>query len=324
MHILLFTYITLSVTSCGAVGLSSKLDFGDDSGASLIRTQQRSIPIRIDHVEIKKDKLDIIGKQDVKCSTTGCNTTKSKENNEVINTDVVVHVKTSVDVNNKTKEHEDVPDVPVVLGTNGVGVRNLNTNFQRGLQYQPASSQYGGNSFPLVVTNIEDAFPSLTSTLVPASLVQKHEGVDIKIKTLPPVMISMVDGYEYKTNQGGLEVKIPYFEPSYHNHYYGENSPSQVMFHPMKKSGYNPVAFNVPRPAYSFSPWNSNKLPVLSQNPHHPTNCMCTNNQNVHGLRWYPSNSNPVTHNQKGVESRNRGRYDDPGAQINDKLAPLN
>ncbi|KAK9889513.1 hypothetical protein WA026_004795 [Henosepilachna vigintioctopunctata] len=303
-------------------GLSSKLDFGDDSSSFSSKSKSISAPIKTEHVEIIKKNSQNLDNLEITCSAGGCNTTNPKEDAGSVKTDVLVKVKTVVDLEKK-KKVEDIPDVPVIVGTNGAGSKNMQPIYSGalgGIQYQPTYRNYGGIYKPLEVTNIQKAFPSVTTKLIPESLYrsQTRDGYDIKFKTLPPLVVNMPDGLRYKAN--GFELKVPYFEPSYHNHYYGENSPPQIAYYP-KKNVHNPVAFHthVPRPVYSN--WNKN-YHANAPNHRHDENCNCQN-KNIGGVSWYPSSGTTNIDNTV-LHRRYDGQSNDPGSQINDKLAPLN
>lgn len=268
----------------------------------------KSVPIKYDHVTVESKNSDNLDKIGVIC-TTNCDNSKSGKQTAIVKTDVVVQVKSSVDISNKSKDvSEDIPDIPVVLGTKSAGSKNMYPNVDRGLQFHPVSRNFQGNNVPLTPINIETAFPAL-SQFVPNNLNEGQNTHTFNIKSAPG-LVSLPDGYKYRTD--GLEIKVPYFEPTYHKHYYGENSPPQYAFYPVRKAVRNPVAFNnIPRPTYSLSSWNQN---YPRQNFRHPENCICQN-QTVHGLAWYPVSSN---------QGQRPGRSNNIAVGIDDKLASVN
>lgn len=97
---------------------SDKLDFGDTPHqASLIRSEKK-LPLKVtrivDAITSPSEKIS------VSCGPTGCNTTNNN-NNSSVETEVVVHVKTNVNLD-KVKDKidlEDVSDVPIVVGYKG-------------------------------------------------------------------------------------------------------------------------------------------------------------------------------------------------------------
>lgn len=104
---------------------------------------------------------------------------------------------------------------------------------------------------------------------------------------------------------------VPYFEPSFHKHHFGEQPPLQYVW-PSEGGavGFNPVEFKRfekppvwSRPVASFS----SQFPARSNGYY--TTCTCRNP----GLNWYPTTS---TWNINGRGNLNTG--------IDDKLAPLN
>ncbi|XP_045482664.1 uncharacterized protein LOC123686513 [Harmonia axyridis] len=315
-------YYKLFWVTCGVFailreshGLNSKLDFGEDSKPSLVNSNQGIIPFKYENVHVSKKKTDNLDNIGVVC-TNNCDTAKSNSGKQIVETDVVVKVKSTVDITNSTKKPEEVPDIPIVLGTKGAGVKNNNyPSVERGLHYVPVSRTFQENNVQLAPINIETAFPSLMPLLSGNLYVHNRPaGIEIKMKPSSAGIVSVPDGYEYRTD--GLEIKVPYFEPTYHKHYFGENSPPQYAFYP-KKTVHNPVAFNnIERPTFSFSTWNRN---YPSNNQKHAENCKCQN-PNDHGLRWYPSQD--PSHNN--VQRRTDGRSNHFGVQIDDKIDALN
>lgn len=105
--------ITLLVAS---LEIDSKLDFGEDQPRPFLEP---------DGVAVLKNSDDI----KVQCGGGGCNVTKNETNNDSISTDVLVHIKTRVQLGNassnvnptsSTPAPEDTPDVPVVVGYGGI------------------------------------------------------------------------------------------------------------------------------------------------------------------------------------------------------------
>lgn len=302
------------------LGISSKLDFGESQSPKLVgtSTQYRSIsvPYRAQKKEEpKSDDFEDIG---VVCvSGEGCNaTTKINKSEDSIQTDVVVHVKTNVNVNqrNKTNFVDDTPDVPIVVGTDS-GADNSRVPQTR----------------PLVVTSLDDSILSDGLSLSsPTSSINSRPAFDtqalhsknvylensdlptgdlrVNIKTLTPVTLaddgrSLTNAWQ-RTN--GIELSVPRFEQSYHSHYFGENPPPQLVWYP-KRSGLSSFDYKskgVSKPAF-FS------VGALTTPSHKHqgsgSTCSCKNEAS-RGLQWYPA----------------RRTYTDAGSQINDKLAPLN
>ncbi|XP_044764879.1 uncharacterized protein LOC123321385 [Coccinella septempunctata] len=289
-------------------GLNSKLDFGDDSKPSLVNYNQRSIPLQYEHVHVDTKKEDNLDKVGIVC-TTNCDTQNSHNGSSIVESDVVVQIKSTLNVVDKSKKPEEVPDIAVVLGTKGSGGKNEYHNVERGLQFTPVSKNFQKNNIPLTPINVQTAFPSLIPSNV--NEIQNRQGIEISMRTFPAGLVSLPDGFKYKSE--GLEIKVPYFEPTYHKHYFGENSPPQYAYYPGRKSIQNPVAFNnIARPNYSFSNWNGN-FPI--QNLKHDENCICQNRSGS-GLVWYPSGDRARTLTQ--------GRSNSFGVKIDDKLASIN
>lgn len=293
MHFQLILFCYLFCVGNG-IGINSKLDFGDSKPIVKTRSNPTIFYEKKEIIRPKtEDNLENLG---VVCTTEGCNTTKAETPN--IKTDVLVEVKTTVDLSNKTQTKEDVPDVPIILGTNG-DAKTLRQNEQYDI---PQSKNTFGN--PSIV-NIEDAFPSVFAP-------KSSSRVDI-INPLPSIEVKIpaYNGLKYHK-----EIKIPYFEPSYHNHYYGENPPPQVTFYKNVNTN-NPVAFvNIPK-IQPVSVWGKNYISTRV----HGMDCFCRDNNLTPGLHW---NSNFGSVNAaRNSNRRISGTNNDPGSQINDKLAPL-
>lgn len=283
------------------------------------------------HVEASqtnnKADFDNIG---IVCVSGGCNTTKIKpDKNDTVQTDVIVHVQTKIDLNqNKSKEIisdrvEDAGDVPIVVGYGGTKSETLVP--------QTLIVPDKDNSEPILPsTNIDLEPPLINSrsdTFEPNNIYlppSNGDGVDIKIKTMPAITVTMstdnnnfVKDVRYKTN--GIELRVPYFEPTYNKHYFGEQQP-QFVWYTRKQTNFNPVEFrNVQKSAWNPSIWNVrtpiyHKHTTTTANTATAKSCSCKNQGNegiTTNLNWYPNINRRISPN-------------DPGSQINDKLAPLN
>ncbi|XP_018578430.1 uncharacterized protein LOC108916614 [Anoplophora glabripennis] len=121
---------------------------------------------------------------------------------------------------------------------------------------------------------------------------------------------------DIKYKENGIEIKIPYFDPSYHNHYYGENPPPQYVWYSKRPNGFNPVEFKTIKSTWTPSLWNRKVVPHRHGSTIGGEGVKCTCKEEHpeagNGLRWYPDVERKVP------------SFNDPGSQINDKLAPLN
>lgn len=146
---------------------------------------------------------------DVVCGAGGCNTTvvKNETNKDTIDTDIVVHLKTKIGVPNPTPEKtvtkEHVPDIPVVAGYGGILNKERQNNILSRADYERKNSY-----------------------------AQSHTK-----EFSPPGVIPN----KYKEN--GVELAVPYFEPSYNNHYFGENPGPQYVWYPKSAAIRSPVAY---------------------------------------------------------------------------------
>lgn len=91
--------------------IDSKLDFGEDQPRSNLE-----VPGATNSEQIK-----------VQCGEGGCNVTKNGTSDETFSTDVLVHIKTRVQIGNSstspnpsTPAPEHTPDVPIVAGYGGI------------------------------------------------------------------------------------------------------------------------------------------------------------------------------------------------------------
>lgn len=235
---------------------------------------------------------------------------------------------------------DQTPDVPVVIGYKGAGANTANGNV--GLNQKPYSGYNHAvnidatpfvnrrtfHDYPLGVNsrgysrNFHQKPSIIPSTGTsfngyrPSSNSLFNSRVDVLRNPLPPIAVSVAtaqDLYPLQMmfNNNGTLVRVPYFEQTFHRHYYGEDPPPQHFWYPKISSTTSKVEFKTSKPVW----YPSQPL----QNPHregsHKTvyvngeqeTCYCGGN--MRGLNWYPS-TRTVTN--------------DPGSQINDKLAPLN
>lgn len=370
-----------------AVGIDDKLDFGDRrSHSSFINDgihKKLFSSVNNPSSSINVDNFDSVG---VVCVSEGCNTTKSTdESGDTINTDVVVHIKTKVNLNqNKTKSIEDTPDIPVVVGTdnsnfnNYDGVRtepksifipddgpsiyqNTRHRTQGSNFYSSGTDNSNFNNYDGVRTKpktifIPDDRPSIyqntrsrtqgsnfyspgsqygssmsfypyqsNGKLDPATFYQNminpNPEVNINFRSSPPIAMDITSDLlttNFKTS--GIEMSVPYFDSSLHRHHYSETPPPQYVLYPKHVGVMNPVEFKVMRPNWRPSQWqnqfNQDRHGVL---PTGTVKCFCENDgrTDFHGYRSETGRSS--VYSPSRVDSVN-----DPGAQINDKLAPLN
>ncbi|KAK9758528.1 hypothetical protein QE152_g423 [Popillia japonica] len=103
--LILCVFVTFQTTPVKSNRISPKLDFGQDDHPVF---NIKSPGITSANI---KDETTVI------CSGSGCNKTISENSDKDIVNDVVVHVKTSVNIpKTKNETIEDTPDIPVVLG----------------------------------------------------------------------------------------------------------------------------------------------------------------------------------------------------------------
>lgn len=290
-------YTIFSLLLGQRAGISSKLDFGSDSGSvgvvsglkgtnGFAALSQRSNVIKLD----EQPSLDGIG---VVCVSGTCNSTKTTtiDSKEGVLTDVTVHVQTKVDLsakNDSAKKTEDTSDVPIVVGYGGSNkpstqsVQTINTSgplpinppFNTGSSILdgPTISTSGVGNRPLfgsshiadtpVVVNLEDAFPEtrrrIDSNPVYVATPNTFVGFNSGRPSSRPHYVDPKDeNVRYDTNNA-IEVPLPYLGPSFNSHYFGESPPPQLLWHPKGRPVYNPLEFKeVYRTSWSTPTWQS-------------------------------------------------------------------
>lgn len=251
-------------------------------------------------VSDKYNDFDSIG---VVCTSQSCNKTTAKT--EGISTDVLVHVKTNVNLAAPNTTKEDVPDIPIVLGYGGLSSQNPTPG---GYPRNPVVAENDP-----VLNNENGAFIPSNPTIVPLP----QPSYNFKASR-PAVYHHRHDTRNYKHvgfQPNGIQIQIPHL-PYFNNHYFGENPPPQLVWYPKGNPSFNPLEFKrVPRPSSTPLSWNYNRIRPSS--PEYPkydvssaaTTCTCQTN----GLNRYPTLSPSWQVSSNAHESH-----------IDDKLAPLN
>nr|XP_023016066.1 uncharacterized protein LOC111505483 [Leptinotarsa decemlineata] len=199
--------------------------------------------------------------------------------------------------------------------------------------YSPKTQSYYPVTNPLIApplatnrrTDSEGYIPPLQSH----DMFNMNPQVNINIKTLPPVAVGISDNtqsnvVETQYMSNGIELTVPYFEPSHHSHYFGEHPPPQVIYSDKKSSNFNPVEFKLNRPTWNPSTWyNQVSSHIHSVTPQgQNVKCVCQNGYVQPGMNWYSDTNRRVSGGTPGLGFMDK--KGDPGSQINDKLAPLN
>ncbi|CAG9855052.1 unnamed protein product [Phyllotreta striolata] len=300
-------------SKCNAIGVDDKLDFGNrrTSHSSIIKdgiVHTSFIPIEDSSSGVHNKQSDGFDNIGIVCVNEGCNTTKTSSDS--IKTDVVVHIETKLDLNSeKTKVVDDVPDIPVVIGTD-----KSNTNY-----YQNTGSNVYSTSRPFYTYTPNRKFGSTSPY---ENALNPNPEVTIDIKSSPPITMDFVQDMLINRFQpnGLTEMTIPYFDPSLHSHHYSETPPPQQAFYPKHVSAVNPVEFKVMRPNWRVSQWRNqfNQRGAMPES-RRGVKCYCEDENGRTDPHWY------INRNSRSeVYSANRRKsYNDPGTQINDKLAPL-
>jgi len=143
------------------------------------------------------------------------------------------------------------------------------------------------------------------------------------VDEFPGVVGTVNDDNLNRVGNDGFEVQVPYFEQTFHRHYYGEDPPEQFVRNPKRISGFRDNGNSFSRSSWRPSAWRPRGYPTSDPyyattarpNGYRTTPCNCKEEPSGRDLKWYPRSS--------GVNQQ-QYQYDDPGSQINDKLAPLN
>lgn len=251
--------------------IDPKLDFGEEPPRSTFEEPGVAVLKNSDEVNVQ-------------CGGGGCNVTKNETNSDSISTDILVHIKTKVQLSgnssnpslspsSSTPAPEDTPDVPVVVGYEGI------PEDQRKPFDPLGPSEERRFNTPLR--------PPLSDEE------RKIDGV---------VAISSkednLNDVRYKEN--GIPLHAPY---------YAQNPPQRYVWYP-RNSGIYGSYDN--RRVWTVGPPQSRSQvgPQIAHNVEERT-CICRKI----GNQWYPVES---------IESRKAPSFYQPGAQINDKIEPLN
>lgn len=233
------------------------------------------------------------------CTSNNCNTTNTgSEKENGVSTDVLVHIKTNVDLD-KTKNDttiQNVPDVPIVLGTKTstapAVINNRPINTFPALNYPPFSIVP-----PLTTNNV--FIPSTRPTFIQNQPLQS----DSQVLGYPNFITYAP---QFQDNNNALDFQNIYFRPPINSGSAYRPISSTPIWNQngVRRSGYNPVEF---RKTYTnqWSPVNLNRNKQFFNSrlggiiPRW-TPCVCE-----HPLHQYPTSS------------------DDP-AGISGKLSSLN
>lgn len=112
------------------------------------------------------------------------------------------------------------------------------------------------------------------------------DGHILTTPTQPPIFVP----YDVNRKDNGHELQVPHFDPTFNNHYFGENPPPVYVWYKTRTGGMNPQAFN-PLPRWRtnrpLSDWQRSYVKQTTPGWTPSTVCTCTNP----GLNWYPKNS---------------------------------
>lgn len=309
-----------------------------------VNQRDRFLPVKYSKHNRQDERSDNFENIGVVCVSGGCNVTKPSDGStDKAAADVIVKVETRVNLSeNRTKQEVgETPDIPVVMGYGGTQLENsgadgtVTPNYKaiyspnpntvhiptfnpvfpnnRRASYMPSSfvpifNHYPSHSMADFPRNYHTYQGSGSNNNAPTITTNSFSSVEpnlINIKTIPIFGNNEVKSADYSKNMVG--VIVPYFEPSHHSHYYGENPP-QYIHYPKQNSFYNPVEFKTVRTTWSPSLlYNNIPHNLYSATEDNDVKCTC---QKGAGMTWSPN------HNRKHFNVN-------PVAQVDDKLAPL-
>lgn len=251
--------------------IASKLDFDPTSFKSIT-------PL----AKMTESKLDFknLG---IVCVDGSCNTTQSKpaQLDDKVSTDVLVQITTSLQGKTENKSIDtstDIDqDVPILIGYGGINNQSPNL--------QSVNRRIDGRDAVTIQTN--PVGPSYNYNIY-----NRHKA------------------HEHRPKENNFVHQVPYFDPAFNNHYFGEMQPPQFVWQRRRidfQNANNPHAFINTRPYKPINQWQL-KYPTTQHTPTGwtpTTTCTCSNP----GLNWYPNfGPNAPT----------------PNPSISDKMGPLN
>lgn len=289
------------------------------------------------------DPTDNEKKSGLVCGSGGCNKTESADKDH-IKTDVLIQIETEVDLTRDKQSKkivDDTPDIPVIVGYKGArldttsndnsggfitkphfvpiahpAVEYPNSNNRRTFYSVPGVRRYHNippnrNHNPSFVPFSGNSF-NRYGPPYPSNSVYNSDN-NLEIKPMPPISVGSTNDddiypihIKYKNN--GTRITVPYFHPSFHSHYFGENPPPQHVWYPKSSTSINNVEFKTSRPTWSPSQWyQPDHHKHTFTNDGQTTKCFCQVGSDDTVLGWYPS-------------MRRSGTL----TKIDDKLAPLN
>ncbi|KAL1492987.1 hypothetical protein ABEB36_011137 [Hypothenemus hampei] len=229
------------------------------------------------------------------CGASGCNATST---NNSVETQVLVHVKTKVNLDknleNNKKVLDDVPDVPIVVGNKDVGSRIDETNRRYDENYGPGNVYYGNSGLKNTYqyygqSNFHNGYQGnfYASTLRPLD----YNSINTPVPGGPVTGYSRKNfNYNFPKNninyrENGIEQQqIPYLEHTYNKNYFREEAPPQVIFIG-RGNTHNPVEFRNIANGQWKTVYSNNKYPL-------------DNNRNL--IYPFPRNPSISSYNQQG------------------------
>uniref|UniRef100_A0A6P7FY59 Uncharacterized protein LOC114333961 n=1 Tax=Diabrotica virgifera virgifera TaxID=50390 RepID=A0A6P7FY59_DIAVI len=324
---------------CSALSINDKLDFGGRSSNHASLTDNHHgvhintfTPVTRSSTSLNVDNKDALDKISSACTSEGCNVTKSTNDpNDTIKTDVVIHIESNLDLKPNNDKAislgnipDDTPDVPIITGTDSSNPNNAFNTDQKSIFIPGNQPSYPSN----VYRNMYG--PSYSSSTSP-NLFNPNRRYDYPNNYQggnswnSPTTMQMADPNRNMVvphYNNGIEVTIPRFDPTLHNHYFGEHPPPQSAIYSRRTSIMNPVEFKIMRPVWQPSSWqhlmNNYRYNTMPRAMSRGIHCDCGHTA---GNVQLQSNLNrQLNLHHSGVGSS----ITDPGAQINDKLGSLN
>ncbi|XP_066254937.1 uncharacterized protein [Euwallacea similis] len=284
----------LALAKSEEVPTSGKLDFGPDAEIKNDRTVTLHLPSVSTQTNNGGFPSNITSS--VTCGSNGCNTTNS---NNSIETQILVHVRTKVNLDKilDQKTVENSSGVPVLAGYEGsrpedvqirenslpVPTSDPKGNFyykpsynERNYPLSPELPQYGPSSFssdgrdysfrshypsepPPYVSSQRPPIDRFYGPSTPYEPIRPFNYNLNSVVSVTPPSLSR-RAYENGPRSNGVEQRMPYFEHTYNKHHFSEEAPPHTIWLGNENTR-NPVEFrNIPRDQLLFNGFGSRKF----------------------------------------------------------------
>ncbi|XP_066157942.1 uncharacterized protein [Euwallacea fornicatus] len=276
------------------VSTSGKLDFGSDGEIKNDRTITLHLPSSSTQTD-NRDSLPNINSS-VTCGSNGCNTTTS---NNSVETLILVHVRTKVNLDKTLNQKivENSSGVPIVAGNGGSGPEDIqirenslsvpssdakrNFYYKPGInernyplspglpEYRPPSSFSDGRDYSFRSNYPPESPPygpnqgsPIDRFYGPSTPYEPVRPFDYNLNSVLPVTPPSLSRRAYANGprSNGIEQRMPYFEHTYNKHHFSEEAPPHTIWLGNENTR-NPVEFrNKPRDQLLVNGFGSQKF----------------------------------------------------------------